>query len=174
MTHHKYLGFYESDKDFGNIKKLKLEDELTTKTIVRHILTPMTGLHIPHYFGVSISLKDGYLILTLKIMLIVGIILFTWFEPTGALLFLIVPYVWIYTAINYWTDCIDHGGLLNSKDETTKSRNFVVKKWIRVIFFPRNDCFHLIHHLFPGVPVRHLDYCYKHLQGQVKSVEYSL
>jgi hypothetical protein len=26
-----------------------------------------------------------------------------------------------------------------------------------VILFPRNDCFHLVHHLFPQVPARHLE-----------------
>ncbi|MEO1468088.1 MAG: hypothetical protein AAFV86_03455, partial [Pseudomonadota bacterium] len=33
------------------------------------------------------------------------------------------------------------------------------------IVFPRNDCFHLIHHLFPTVPADHLDYCHERLLG---------
>ena len=27
---------------------------------------------------------------------------------------------------------------------------------LRWMFFPRNDCYHLVHHLFPHIPARHL------------------
>jgi fatty acid desaturase len=34
---------------------------------------------------------------------------------------------------------------------------------LRFFLFPRNDCYHLIHHLFPGVPVNHFDRCHEEL-----------
>ena len=163
MTHHKHLGTYESDMDFKNIEGLKLEDKLTPKVVFRHVLTPFTGLHIRHYFGLELSLKDGFSIFIFKLILISAALILTWFEPLATLLFLVVPFVWIYSAINYWTDCIDHGGLLGGEDDSTQSRDFIVSRWIRVIFFPRNDCFHLTHHLFPSVPVEHFLFCHDHI-----------
>jgi fatty acid desaturase len=71
--------------------------------------------------------------------------------------------VFAYSAINYWTDCIDHGGLVGETDELAASRNLVVPKILRVILFPRNDCYHLVHHLFPQVPTHHLDACHERL-----------
>lgn len=31
------------------------------------------------------------------------------------------------------------------------------------MFFPRNDSYHLVHHLFPGVPVSHFHFCHERL-----------
>ncbi len=161
MTHHKYLGIYVLDMDFMNLAGLELEKKLTKGVILHHLLLPLTGKHIRYYFGIDLSTKDGYSFFIIKVALVASALLYSWVEPLAALLFLVVPFVWVYSAINYWTDCIDHGGLLNNEDELSKSRNFVVHRWVRVVFFPRNDCFHLIHHLFPNLPVKHFDYCYE-------------
>jgi fatty acid desaturase len=161
MTHHANLGDYEKDLDFRNLQDFHLESELTWPTIARHIVTPLVGLHLPLYLRADLSVRDGFGYALLKIAFIFGTIGFAYAYPVAALALIIIPFVWIYPAINYWTDCIDHGGLLESEDDLETSRNLVVPKPLRLIIFPRNDCYHLIHHLFPSVPVQHFDKCHE-------------
>lgn len=165
LTHHAHLGDYDRDMDLHGIRDLRLEAPLTGPTVLRHILTPLFGLHLPYYLNPDLSAKDGRLFWALKIALIAGALLFLIHDPLRALILVWIPYVWAFTALNYWTDCIDHGGLLESGDELDASRNFVVPRAIRAIVFPRNDCFHLVHHLFPQVPSGHLETCHEKLMS---------
>lgn len=163
LTHHAHLGDYEKDLDIKGIQGFHLEDKLTWYTIVRHVLTPIVGYHLPLYFSVNFSLRDGIGYFLQKLSLVMATLIFAYFNPLAALLLVIIPFVWVYSAINYWTDCIDHGGLIGSEDELDASRNLVLPKFLRVFLFPRNDCFHLIHHLFPNIPAQHLDACHETL-----------
>lgn len=163
MTHHAHLGDYERDLDFQNIQEYRLEDRLTKGTIVRHVMTPLVGLHLPKYLGADLSVRDGFRYGLLKVGLIFTAFAFALIDPVAALILLLVPFLWIYPAINYWTDCIDHGGLLDADDEIAASRNLVLPRPVRFVLFPRNDCFHLIHHLFPTIPVHHFDRCHEML-----------
>jgi fatty acid desaturase len=163
LTHHAHVGDYEKDMDLHGIQDLRLEAELTAKTVLRHILTPILGLHFPYYLNPNFSAKDGRPYWLLKIGLVAAAILYLLIDPLAALVLVWLPFLWVFTAINYWTDCIDHGGIVSNEDELEASRNFVVPKPIRVILFPRNDCFHLVHHLFPQIPANHLETCHKEL-----------
>ena len=163
MTHHAHCGDFEKDLDLQGIRGFRLEDPLTPRTILRHVLTPLLGLHLRQYFNVNLSARDGELFRALKIGLIAAAIVFLVLDPLAALLLVWVPFVWVYSAINYWTDCVDHGGIVGSDDELEASRNFLMPKQLGVILFPRNDYYHLIHHLFPQVPAQHLDACHKKL-----------
>lgn len=161
MTHHAHLGDYDKDLDLRGIRDFRLEEPLTPKTILRHALTPLLGLHLPYYLNVNLSARDGEAYRALKIGLIIAATVFLALDPLAALLLVWIPFVWVFSAINYWTDCIDHGGLVGSEDELDSSRNFLVPKQLRVFLFPRNDCYHLVHHLFPQVPAHHLDDCHR-------------
>ena len=163
MTHHMHLGDYDQDLDFQGIRDFRLEDPLTPRTVLRHALTPVLGLHLRHVPKVNLSARDGMQYLALKIGLIAAAIVFLALDPLAALLLVWLPFFWVYSAINYWTECIDHAGLVEAGDELESSRNFIVPKQLRVILFPRNDCFHLVHHLFPKVPARHLEACHEEL-----------
>lgn len=163
MTHHAHLGDYEKDLDLQGIRKFRLEEPLTPRTIVRHAATPLLGLHLPYYFNVNLSARDGAPYRVLKIGLIAAATVFLAIDPVAALVLVWVPFVWVFSAINYWTDCIDHGGLVGSRDELDASRNLIVPKQLRVLLFPRNDCYHLVHHLFPKVPAEHFDACHAKL-----------
>ncbi|BCJ91274.1 hypothetical protein IZ6_20090 [Terrihabitans soli] len=163
MSHHVHLGDYEHDLDFHKLQKFKLEDELTPKTIARHVVTPLLGLHITSYVGFDMSWKDGRVFGLLKIVLLLATTAYVLIDPVSALLLIVFPFVWVYSALNYWTDCIDHGGILESGHELEQSRNVIVNPVLRFFLFPRNDCYHLIHHLFPGVPVNHFDRVHEEL-----------
>lgn len=163
MTHHAHLGDYEKDMDLQGIQDLRLEEPLTPRTVLRHVFTALSGLHLPYYLNVNLSGRDGEGYRLLKVALIASATVFLVLDPLAALLLMWLPYVWIYTTINYWTDCIDHGGLVESGDELEASRNFLVPKQLRALLFPRNDCYHLIHHLFPQIPAHHFDECHERL-----------
>ena len=163
MTHHAHLGDYEKDLDLKGIRDFRLEEPLNPRTILRHLLTPLVGLHLPYYLNANLSARDGQAYRALKIGLIAAATVFLLVEPVAALLLVWIPFVCVYSAINYWTDCIDHAGLVHCEDELESSRNFNVPKQIRVLLFPRNDCYHLIHHLFPQVPAHHYDACHEQL-----------
>jgi fatty acid desaturase len=163
ITHHAHLGDYDKDMDLQGIRDFRLEDPLTRRAIARHILTPVLGLHLPAYLSFNLSARDGRGFRAMKIGLIAAAAAFLLFDPLPALILVWIPFVWVYPAINYWTDCIDHGGIVASDDELDASRNLSVPRQIRAILFPRNDCFHLVHHLFPQVPSQHLEACHREL-----------
>lgn len=163
MTHHAHLGDYDRDMDLKGIRDFRLEDPLTPRTILRHAVTPLIGLHLPYYLNANLSGRDGAAFRALKLGLILAAVVYLAIDPVPALLFVWTPYVLVYSAINYWTDCIDHGGLVHSDDELEASRNVPLPMPLRMVLFPRNDCFHLVHHLFPQVPARHLEACHRRL-----------
>lgn len=163
MTHHSHVGDYEHDRDLQRIRQLRLEDSLTPRTVARHALTILSGRHLPYYLGVNLSSRDGRVFLGMRIALIALAGLFLILDPVPALLLVWLPFVWIFTSINYLTDCIDHAGLIGAADDLDSSRNLSVPKALGMLLFPRNDCFHLVHHLFPQIPTHHLPACHDRL-----------
>jgi len=166
MTHHAHLGDYEKDLDLRGIRAFRLEDPLTPKTVARHLLTPLVGLHFSSYLRLDLSERDGTVHQILKLAVIAAAIAFLVLEPATALLLLWFPFLWIYPAINYWTDCVDHAGLVSARDELLSSRNLAIPRPLQPLLFPRNDCYHLVHHLFPQVPARHLASLHRQLLSE--------
>jgi fatty acid desaturase len=156
LSHHAHLGDYESDLDLQGIEDLKLHEPLDRKTILRHIVTPLLGRHLPYYLHLNRSSRDGRGFVALKVGLLVGVLALTWVAPLTSLLFVVAPFVLVYSALNYWADCMDHAGLIHGEDELGQSRNILAPKPLALLFFPRHDGYHLVHHLFPHVPARHL------------------
>ena len=180
LSHHAHNGDYEHDAEFGLIQKFGLHDPITPRTVLRHFLVPLTGRHLPLYTGISLSGEDGRGFQGLKIFLLSAIAIFLLLEPLAALVFVILPLFYIYPTLNFWTDCLDHAGLVGAKDEIEASRNVLAPTLVRLIFFPRNDSYHLVHHLFPQIPARHLhlahaelsrDPSYRRLPSAVRAID---
>jgi fatty acid desaturase len=165
LSHHAHLGDYETDLDLQGIEDLKLHDPLDRKTMIRHIVTPLIGRHLPYYLHLNRSGRDGRVFVALKVVLLVGVLALTWVAPITALLFVVAPFVLVYSALNYWADCMDHAGLIHGEDELDRSRNVLAPKPLAILFFPRHDGYHLVHHLFPHVPARHLAATHEVLLG---------
>ncbi len=163
LSHHAHLGDYEHDRELGIIEKFRLHDPLTVSTIFRHVATPLLGRHLMTYSGVNMSARDGAAFLWLKILLLFSIGIFTLFAPYTAIFFVLLPLFYTFPTLNFWTDCLDHAGLVGADDELNASRNVLAPLPLRLLFFPRNDCYHLVHHLFPQVPARHLDAAHEQL-----------
>ncbi len=166
LSHHKHLGDYDHDLDLQGVKNLRLHDPLTFGTVTRHIITPLIGRHLPYYLGINLSARDGIAFQAFKIGLVASVVALAFWNPLTILFLVVFPFAWIYSALNFWTDCLDHAGLLASNDELDASRNIIAPKIIRMIFFPRHDCFHLVHHLFPHVPAGHLEFCHTQLEAE--------
>lgn len=157
LSHHANNGDYESDADFAAIRKFRLEDPLTAPTVLRHLVTPLLGLHLTTYTGVNLSGEDGRAFFVLKVVLLVLMAAFCLYAPMTGLIFVLVPMFYVFPTLNYWTDCFDHAGLVGAGDELRASRNVLAPAALRLLFFPRNDSYHLVHHLFPQIPARYLD-----------------
>ncbi len=157
LSHHAHLGDYEHDREMGPIEDLGLHEPLTPRTILRHIITPILGRHLKTYSGINLSGDDGRFYLGLKVVLLASIALFSFAFPYTSFLFVLLPLFYIFPTFNFWTDCLDHAGIVGSDDALKATRNVLAPLPLRLLFFPRNDCFHLVHHLFPQVPARHLE-----------------
>jgi fatty acid desaturase len=156
MTHHANVGDYENDLDLQAIRALKIDEPLSGSVVIRHMITPLLGRHLPYYLRANFSARDGRVYQAMKVALVAGSVVLALVAPLTAVLFLWVPYVFLYSTINYWTDCLDHAGISMAGDDLDSSRNVLAPWLVRLLFFPRNDSFHLVHHLFPQVPARHL------------------
>lgn len=165
LSHHAHLGDYENDLDFQRLRNLRIEDPLTPRTILRHVLTALSGMHVPYYVTVNLGPGDGKGFRLMKLGLVAAAAAFLLVDPVAAILLVGLPFLWVYPAINYLTDCVDHGGLVEAGDELHASRNLPVPTQLRVLLFPRNDCYHLVHHLFPQVPASHLGECHERLMS---------
>lgn len=157
LTHHRHVGDFEHDLDLQGIQKLGLDDPLTPGKLAQHIVRPFLGLHLPYYLSISLSDRDGAIWKAAKIALLTLVFAAMFFAPVPTLLFVIIPFALIYTALNYWADCFDHAGIVPSDDELHAARNMLVAQPLRALFFPMNDSFHLVHHLFPAIPSQHLE-----------------
>ena len=162
-THHTFLGDHEQDKDFENLQVFGIDQPVTWSSLARHIATPILGLHLRRYFPVDLSFEDGRAVGFAKLGLLGAVALGVWLAPWTTVLMVLVPYLYVMTAINYWNDCVDHAGLIQESDDLYASRNLILPQPLRALLFPRNDCFHLVHHLFPSVPVQHLPACHRRL-----------
>jgi fatty acid desaturase len=163
LSHHAHNGDYEHDAEFGLIEKFGLHDPISPRTILRHVIVPLTGRHLPLYVSVNLTAQDGLVFQALKLSLIAAMAVFLVLDPLAALAFVLLPLFYIYPTLNFWTDCLDHAGLVGAEDEIEASRNVLAPTLLRLIFFPRNDSYHLVHHLFPQIPARHLHLAHEEL-----------
>ena len=109
-THHAYLGQHEKDLDFNNLKEYRLEERISLKTLIRHAITPLLGLHLRKYLQFDLSLNDGFRYAVLKSVILYATALLAFDSLAAAVAFVVIPFAWVYPALNYWTDCMDHGG----------------------------------------------------------------
>lgn len=156
LSHHAHLGDYERDLDLQGIEALRLHDPLTPRVVLRHMVTPLIFRQLPYYLNINLSRNDGRGFQILKLALLGAVTILTILFPLSTALFAILPFVAIYTALNYWADCLDHAGLVPTEEDLEGSRNVLAPRFLSWLFFPRNDGYHLVHHLFPNVPARHL------------------
>ena len=155
FSHHQHLGHPEKDLDFVPRRKFGFA-EPTEHFTRRHLLRPLLLLHLPSFVRpVLWSRTDPWPVTLCRWAFLAGLLaLAHWGLGWRAfLLFYVVPYFVAYQVIRYWSDAVDHAGVIGEADEFHRSRNHIFS-WglLNRVFFPRNDQYHLTHHLFPAVP----------------------
>lgn len=163
LTHHRYLGDLEKDLDLSGLASYGLERYLNRNILFEHLRRALLldGLRLP----VSLCFFDLCSPLWAKIcrfffvFMLMGLaISFPVFF--GLLVFL--PYFYAFQIHKYLMDVIDHGGLIGNVSKYDKTRNFLVSnKFMSWLFLPRNDGYHLVHHLYPSLSVEVLPKMHK-------------
>lgn len=163
LSHHAHLGDYDHDREMEPIEKFGLHEPLSLRVILRLFFIPLTGRHLSVYSAKNLSGDDGKLFFAFKIAILIFFAVFSLIYPMTSVIFVLIPFFFIFPTLNFWTDCLDHAGLIGETDELRASRNILASTLPRLLFFPRNDCYHLVHHLFPQIPARHLADAHKEL-----------
>jgi fatty acid desaturase len=155
FTHHQHLGDAERDLDFVPRRKFGFA-EPTRHFARKHLLRPLLLIHLPSFVRpVLWSRTDPWPVTLCRWAFLAGLLaLAQWGIGWRAfLLFYALPYFVTYQIIRYWSDAVDHAGLIGHEDEFLRSRNHIFSwEWLNRLLFPRDDQYHLTHHLFPSVP----------------------
>lgn len=174
MTHHAYTGDYEKDEDFADTKMYQFDEPITGSMLKTHLTRLITFQFFPYYTGKTVfTIEDrplwvGFRLIYVGLILysVVGVLLALPFAST-VFWYWIVPYCTVLPIIGYLSDLFDHAGLIANEDEVDKSRNYPVSnKFLHWLFFPRDDSYHLTHHLFPMVPTKDLARCHEILVAE--------
>lgn len=164
FSHHQHTGDSALDLDFLGYERFRFDEPLTRSAIIRHLGLTLTLRHVPSFVGKTFFVRSEPVAYNaLRLAYAAGILaILSFYGPLSiqglvVIGYLIIPYAVTFQIINYWTDVVDHAGLFDNIDELHQTRNAVISNPIlRAILFPRQDCFHLVHHLFPNVPVARL------------------
>lgn len=165
-SHHAHLGNYKLDSDFNGLEKYKFWIPFSSDQILFHLKTAFSFRFLKDYvFFVIYDKNEPFWGKFLRFAFIVLLIAGTFLFPVAVGLFLLTPYFSTYQMHKYLIDALDHGGLLSNQNEINKTRNFMMaNRFLKFLFFPRNDSYHLVHHLYPHLAVENFNAAHALLQ----------
>lgn len=160
FTHHKHLS-EENDPDLIRYKLFGLENPPQKKWvfILKHMIKPLTLIHVPRYiygtlssfiFSKEIPLKEQLGRLAYWAVVITAAVLTG--HGLDLVLYWVVPYVTVLQVIRYYAEMSEHAGIMEEPDPLFKTRNVFGNILFLKLFYPHKDHFHLIHHLYAGIP----------------------
>jgi fatty acid desaturase len=156
-AHHVHLGVPGRDVDVDARRALGFGAS-TPRPFLRHVATSLTLRHLPRYLRPVVYVRGespGWK--AARAAWCLALVIGAWQAPIQMAAFLVLPWLTTYQIFRYWSDALDHAGLVDAPDEFNRTRNHVVGcRPLDLLLFPRNDGYHLAHHLFPSVPARHL------------------
>jgi len=160
FTHHRHLGTFERDMDFRHLERFGFDAPMSAGAWRHHMKNALLFKHLGAYFFlVMFDRTEPPWAIYLSSLIAC---FFVW--PVGVTLYVILPFMTSYQIHKYLTDFLDHGGLLSNQDALHKTRNFIVQtSLLRCCFFPRTDCYHLVHHLFPSLSTECLSDAHRRL-----------
>ena len=171
VSHHLYTGHYEYDLEFSDTRKYGFHEPLDGRRFTRHLKRLITFEYVPYYIGRTILDRGESLPWRLLRFAYIGGLVAACAVPGGwpvVLGYMVVPFLTVLPAIGYVSDILDHAGLIRRGHDLEKSRNYVVDNpLVHLIFFPRNDSYHLVHHLFPSIPTKIAPQCHEILRQEV-------
>lgn len=161
LNHHKWLGNYNLDPDRLRHRELDIECfPIPRRDLIYHFFYRITIILIPTYlldilksiiFSPDVPQKERISRRLFWILLfIILTVLDGWKDFT---LFWLVPFITSFKILGYLAEISEHGGLYREgKRDIDLARNNLCHFLLRFLIYPHNDCYHLTHHLFPGVP----------------------
>lgn len=160
LSHHVHLGDYDQDQDFGPLRELGYHTAITNwRQVALWFISTLNPIqfsrtYLPKKFWWSTS---PLLQKAIRLAYVVTATIVIYTIPPLGISALVAMFIGC-PLLKSWRDIVDHGGLYrDSPTATTMTRNFiVVNPILRWILWPRNDCYHLVHHLAPTVPVGYL------------------
>lgn len=153
VLHHRYLGNKQKDPDY--IYYIKIKSNMfqnNNLNVLISVLNPYNWyLSLRHIC--LISAKNKYVVL-LKIFYLLILIIIFYFWPKPMLLYFLIPFVTSYQLVRLFSDIVDHDNVYeNPLIEDRASNHIFSWKILNWLVFPRNDAYHLVHHLYPKMPV---------------------
>jgi len=149
-SHHRFLGDYERDLDFQLRQPLGHDRPFTWRCLVGPLATlRFLWFYLPRP---QLTRRDHVVGAVALVLLLGGLLSIGAIQAAAALA---LAHAVILPFLRFVIDIVDHGGIYRAElDELHRSRNFIVSNPVlRWMLFPRNDCYHLIHHLYPYLPV---------------------
>jgi len=155
MSHHVHLGSPHKDLDFAQRRGFGFAEK-TGSPWIRFVIFPLALGHLKAFLRpVLVSRQDSTRDTLLRVATYATLLAFAHFVFgwTALLLYYVIPYLTTYQIMRFWSDAFDHGVIIGEEEEFNRSRNHMFMwGWVNALIFPRNDHFHLTHHLFPNVP----------------------
>ena len=174
LTHHQFTGDFEKDRDFLETARFELHVDLTIARWKHYVSQAFSPGVLSAYLGKVVYQSSESLFWRLLrsiyvAALIISALAALTFNPLGLIIlaFWIVPLAVSLPFVGYLSDIMDHGGILRNDTDFDMSRNYVVENaFMQWLFFPRNDSYHLLHHLFPTIPTHFLPECHRILMDE--------
>ncbi len=161
--HHRYLGIYDKDQDYNKFKKI-----INKKNLFFNILNPINWFI--YLFQDIIIFEKNKLQTVLKLSIILFVLLFI---TNKIILTIFLSYVTSYQIFKLFSDHFDHHLQYNEKNLIDRTQNHLFKNiLLNLLFLPRNDGYHLLHHMYPSIPIKDFPQMHKKLMRENK--EYSL
>lgn len=166
FTHHRFLGDGARDRDLSRYTA-GLVHTASAATLRKQLALAAA----PHHFrvGLRVTVLDNLdpawcNFLRAALIFLLGTAAVTALVSGSALTLFVcsLPFVLIYPFLCVWSDIADHAvghrqwnepkGLRSAVFCLTRNHLFRCRI-LNALFFPRNDGYHLIHHLYPSLPV---------------------
>jgi fatty acid desaturase len=152
--HHARLWDEERDPKTLRYLELDLVEPAADRSFwVKHLARPLALVHVPRNVAASLSWEGepraerlqrlAYWVVVLAVVGLLGL----W---TQLVLFWVLPYCTTFQVVRYWAEMAEHAGL-RSSDPWQATRNWTSNGLVRWLMLS-HDQYHLVHHLFPGIP----------------------
>lgn len=166
-THHAYLGDPERDLDlrerFFLLNRNRKWVSIAPLFLLAASIVPLWIMMLrPVFWANKAPRWSNYIRVGILSAVTLGLV----FSPSRATTFIyvVLPYLTTYQWMRLISDACDHIFLTTHSEMLERSRNHLFKiEWLNRLLFPRNDGYHLLHHLFPSLPTRVFPSAHKQL-----------
>lgn len=163
VSHHRYLGDPERDLDLAT--RLKSGLSRSDRALWWHLaqgLTLRAASSLPR--PVLRSPEAPRWARRARALFVAAVVAGAVWRWQAVALWVILPYFSAYMMLCYVSDALDHARLAFQSEEFERTRNHLLPhRALDALLQPRNDAYHLVHHIFPRVPTAKLPEAHRRL-----------